>query len=387
MLGAFWQGEWSLYSVLFSFAIIFLSFGLPQSLVHFVAAKKMDDKGLVWQTLYFSFFIAFIFSVLIALVKFSGSLEFIFSKNIPSGFFMLVLFLQLFFLLLNQFYASLLLSKKYYTLNAKISAFSAILFLFTYLVFYNKLEHKVLSTLKLVMIANVLIAALQSFIYLFQFKSKAIFSLKIDKIQFSIFRPLINFSILIFTANSIQFLTYKMDIWFLSAYWPKNEVGIYSFTVSIVQLIWLIPAAFHQIIYTESSSNANALDNNVLKWAKQILIFSSIVGVLLYVFLFVVKDNLPKEYHDIYKVAIYILPGIILFSPGMLMSAFFAAKNKVQYNLASTLVGFVISFILYTSFIPVQGKIGAAIATSISYMLSSVVLMLFYFKKFNKTQR
>ena len=69
------------------------------------------------------------------------------------------------------------------------------------------------------------------------------------------------------------------------------------------------------------------------------------------------------------------MPGILLSSVTRLLAVYIAASNKQVYNLYPTIVGFVANVILSFYLIKYYGLIGAAIAGTLTYILSCIATM------------
>ncbi|MCS7073091.1 MAG: oligosaccharide flippase family protein, partial [Bacteroidia bacterium] len=54
-------------------------------------------------------------------------------------------------------------------------------------------------------------------------------------------QQIISFVSFVYLTNLVQFLTFKIDLWFVDFYLTKDIVGIYSLAVSLAQLLWIIP--------------------------------------------------------------------------------------------------------------------------------------------------
>jgi Na+-driven multidrug efflux pump len=72
------------------------------------------------------------------------------------------------------------------------------------------------------------------------------------------------------------------------------------------------------------------------------------------------------------------IPGLLFVSAHTLVAAFFAGKNKITYNLKASILTLITITVLDFLLIPSMGKIGAAIACTISYSTGGMYIMKLY---------
>lgn len=272
---------------------------------------------------------------------------------------------------------------------ARINAITAIVLLALYGLLYFVFKTESLFTFTLFILLNLAILLCQLLLYL-----KSIF--KIEEYTFCAFRlptfkgnqALLIFASWVYLTNLLQFLNYKMDIWFINAYEVNQEnLGVYVVSVSLVQLLWLVPNAFHSVVFSEVSSNANStLINKIGLWTKRIFILSVILAVIGYFLSFTLVPLLfGEKYRGILEVIPYLLPGVILFSLTFLWSAYFAGIRRVDLNFRASFLGFIVCFALNFFLIPYYGIIGAAISTSFSYGCTALYLYWLYQRLLTKS--
>ena len=75
---------------------------------------------------------------------------------------------------------------------------------------------------------------------------------------------------------------------------------------------------------------------------------------------------------------IWILPGIVIFSVANVLAAYIAGIGKPRLNLLVSSISLVVTIALDLALIPKFNIVGAAIASSVSYTLSAVLLIAFF---------
>jgi peptidoglycan biosynthesis protein MviN/MurJ (putative lipid II flippase) len=70
----------------------------------------------------------------------------------------------------------------------------------------------------------------------------------------------------------------------------------------------------------------------------------------------------------------WILPGTVAFAVGKVMAADLAAREKVGYNSMSAILALALTVVLDILLIPRMGIDGAALASSVAYLVNTVLL-------------
>ncbi len=364
--------------------MIGLGLGLAPAINHYLAAGKLDKEKLVSQLFIFSVFSAIIFVVLWFTLEPLGIQKIALPQVLSSFFVIFCLGVHLLLLLFNQLLASVLLAQKKYSKSASISVTAAVLLLVIY-VYLHFIEGPIPETaFRFIILANLLVLLVQTVLYLLQIVKLKGFSLSFAWFDFSMIKVFFAFAVLAYFTNFLQFLNYKMDVWFINTYVDnKSELGIYGVAVSLAQLIWLVPNAFHSVLFTEVSENIASIDlkHKISRWSKNILLLSLVLGSLGYFLsIWLVPILFSAEYSLVVEVLPFLIPGIVLFAPSILWSAYFAGRGEINVNLKATAIGFIIAIIGGFLIIPEQGIIGAAVVTSVSYAVTS----LFTYYQFTK---
>ena len=378
------QGQWSLYINAYAFGIVALSFGLPQALTYHIAAKKLLKEQVLVHSLAFALSIGVIFFISIFCLTYSSLAEVFLPNNIPAWWLYVGLGMHFVLLLANQVLIAIFHANKKFVLAAGISMAGALLLLLLYGMFYAKGQFSYSQYVGGFIVGNVIVLLLQFLSALFLLKKQLNYTINIKSWSVSFYKPLVLFASWIYITNLIQFLSYKMDVWFISAYVSDDsQLGIYTVTASLAQLLWLLPSAFHSVIFTDiAEENTLALRQKIKLWTIKILMLSILLGLVGYGVSFMAIPLLFGEaYNRISAILPYILPGIIIFSGSILISAYFSGINRIDINFKSTLLGFLFCLILNIVLIPNYGIVGAAISSSVAYAISAFYLYVLFSKE------
>ncbi len=386
MLGPGGQGALAVYNNLLLFGGLFLSMGLPAALVRYLAGglflPQQFTAVLRWVG---SIGLAFVVFLLL-LVK--GGVRTVFLPTFFYQHFSWLLMASLHLLLSvgNGLLTAVLQSAHRFNEAARISILGSLVLLLSYgLRFTGILGTQVAPFLWI--IASVTLSA----VLLFGFYVRSVY--RVDSRYFlwktrdgKAIRPLFVFAALAFATNGIQFMSYRMDIWFLTYYQGAEVTGVYALSVSLAQMLWLLPSAVQSVIYSELSGNDNRLQmrQKTIKASRQMGVYAiggGLIGAVLAVYL------LPYLFGQVYSEGVSILHillfGIVPFCVSMPVSAYFAATGRVRYNLHSAIFGFGVCLILDILWVPQGGMVGAAWASVLSYLLTLLYLLIRFFREAN----
>lgn len=178
------------------------------------------------------------------------------------------------------------------------------------------------------------------------------------------------------------FLHYKIDIFLLALFLTTTEVGYYSIAVGLVSLIFFIPESVGTVLFPRLAGlrddDANEFTAKVCRNtlfvtalpALGILVFGRVAIRLMY----------GAEYLPAIAALYFLIPGIIAMCIYKVLSRNFTSRNKQQVTIIAGVLGLVVNVALNVILIPALGITGAALATTISYSITSLLLLFSFLK-------
>jgi O-antigen/teichoic acid export membrane protein len=391
LLGKIGQGELALYAQLTAVGVIVFGFSLPATLSYFVSSQKIKLEGLfVYAFIFIIIAIGLAFLMMISL-NFSHAGQVILPNFLSNHVWQLFFLLHLFLLLLNALFAAVLQSQSRFSSVAYANSLAAVAQLVFYVIVFFTL-HQSSNSINVKSIEWIAFC-----IFLAQFFLCLFFYVQIRK-SYPVFfelRPIPNHdmamimrtSAIYCITNFIQFLSYKMDVWFIHYYHhDKGMIGVYSIGVMLVQLIWLLPQALHQVLFIKIANASTTFDKWQLTFTQmKIIVFYGLlamVGVFLCVDIFVpfVYGVGFMQSATIMKILVV---GIVVFAISMPISAYFAGINQVRINFFASFLGFVVCLMGNFFLIPKYHVLGAAWASVFSYLIGAGYLFFIFFFKLN----
>jgi len=152
------------------------------------------------------------------------------------------------------------------------------------------------------------------------------------------------------------------------------EIGIYGVAYSLSNMLWIIPDAFKEMVYSKSVKN-----NNYLYVFKYLLISVLICGAVLIGFIFLGKSFLSffytEEFVISYKTVIVLFAGVIPMIAFKLIHPIYVNSGKTVLVGIMLLVSVSANIVSSYYLIPISGAYGAALATVISYSVCGVLFL------------
>ncbi len=191
------------------------------------------------------------------------------------------------------------------------------------------------------------------------------------------------------SAEVLQFLNYRLDLFILAALATRADVGRYSLAVSLTMLAWLAPTAIGQVLLPRTASLDSAsevgevdraqADGAIARVIRHTVVLQVPTGLALGVLLLV---GIPLAYGPAFDQSIQLgfllLPGALILSIAKVVSAVVLGRGLPHYAIYNVLITLPVTLGLYFLLIPPFGASGAAAASSVSYTLTTVVALYFY---------
>jgi O-antigen/teichoic acid export membrane protein len=178
---------------------------------------------------------------------------------------------------------------------------------------------------------------------------------------------------------------------FIVSYFLGNgSVGLYSVAVSIAERIWMFSASIASVLFsTVSGMGDDIIKIKLTSTACRNVFFISLIvsGVLFAASGLLIKYTLGNDFNETALLLRLILPGIAAGSIAKVLSNYVAAVGKPEINLYISLLSVSCSIILDLVFIPRYGIIVAPIVSSLTYVLSAVIVAIYYKQKTRNSYR
>jgi stage V sporulation protein B len=202
------------------------------------------------------------------------------------------------------------------------------------------------------------------------------------QIQWHLLRRNLVFGLRFHVSAVAQFLNYRLDLFLVGFFLTPAEVGYYALATLLAERLWEIPSAIQQILlYRVAAENENAsnitLRSNRIVGALMALL-CLVVALLSYPLILLAYGD---DYLPVVSAFILLIPGVWALSMGKILATHLAGIGRPGLASAGVVVSLVATLVFDFLLIPRLGINGAAIASSVSYSVFTVVLIFFFMRQ------
>jgi O-antigen/teichoic acid export membrane protein len=201
------------------------------------------------------------------------------------------------------------------------------------------------------------------------------------RIDFQLLKNEFKYGIIIYFSTLFIYLIYRADQYLIKRMLGNSQLGVYSIAVTLAELVFLVPISVGTAITGKlynidiRSNNRKFITSKTIKYTFYVCLIVSIVGIFM-------TPLIPIMYGQSFtqasKVTIILFIGIIFASIGRVSSPYFLTKGKPQVHLLITSIVLFLNISLNLLLIPKFGINGAAMASTLSYIIYGL-LYLYYF--------
>ncbi len=184
-------------------------------------------------------------------------------------------------------------------------------------------------------------------------------------------------------SHIFQLLSFRLSFYVIEYFWDKSHVGIYSNGVSIIESIWMISSSitlyqYSRIVNTNDNKYAVGLTETLTKYGVLIAFLAILPIVFLpsefYIWIF------GPDFHQLNKLILLLAPGVWFFNYALIIGHYFSGIGKYYVNTIASAVGLIVTVPMLFILVPYYHIYGAGVVASISYLCTSIVVLI-YFKK------
>jgi O-antigen/teichoic acid export membrane protein len=197
-------------------------------------------------------------------------------------------------------------------------------------------------------------------------------------------RQAVGFGIKSYGGNALQLVNYQLDLFILAAVAPAAAVGRYALAVSATTMLLLLPRALSNVLYPRVAqlSAGGEMEDREMVETKSLRHVSLIVGVttlgMAVALELLVVPVFGADYRRAIDLGLILLPGLAVMGLSQVLAATIVGRGKPIYPLYVTFVTTPLTIAMYLTMIPWLHATGAALASTLSYLATFVLLSGFY---------
>jgi O-antigen/teichoic acid export membrane protein len=200
--------------------------------------------------------------------------------------------------------------------------------------------------------------------------------------RWDVLRRLVAFGIQIYSFSILLYLNYRIDLFLVRSKLDLYQTGLYSTAVALAEILWMVPASLSAVLFPSvASASGNDRDSLTMAvcrtsfWLMMILCVMLGLGRNLALGLF-----FGPRFVGAGHALLALLPGILAMSLQQVLGSALSGRGRPLPVTLGAGVGFVANVALNLVWIPQYGIVGAALASSVSYTLVAVMVMVAYLR-------
>lgn len=184
-------------------------------------------------------------------------------------------------------------------------------------------------------------------------------------------------------AHVLQLLSFRASYYILEQFHGTSAVGVFSNASSITESIWLIATSISLWQYaTISNAQDQQYTIQITEKLSRFGMLAAFFGVGFFLLLPAdfYRYVFGSDFGGLQLLMWALAPGVWIFTYALVVGHYFSGHGRYWVNALASGVGLVFSLLVSFIFIPIYGAMGAALAASISYTATSLVVLRYFLK-------
>jgi O-antigen/teichoic acid export membrane protein len=184
-------------------------------------------------------------------------------------------------------------------------------------------------------------------------------------------------------GNLLDFLNYRIDMLLMNYYLDPVHVGYYSISVLVAEKLWYLPNVLSAVLHPRVAHAGDEADaNRDTTSISRMTVF--VIGIGCLAILLIGRPVVRLLYSDRFLPAVtplfLLLPGIFMISLSKILQSDLTARGYPRANMWAGLAAVISNVVLNVILIPRIEINGAAIASTVSYSLYALVIVVYFMR-------
>jgi O-antigen/teichoic acid export membrane protein len=187
-----------------------------------------------------------------------------------------------------------------------------------------------------------------------------------------------------YLQNLVGFLQYRLDLFLIAFFLGKDDVAHYAVAAAVAGVIWHIPDSIGAVLFPKLSSTKKTEEIHHLTSivCRHTIFITGMAALILFAASeFLIKRIYGIEYTHAIRPLLILLPGVVMMSIYKVLTRNFSSRNRQQISVVAAASALVLNVGLNILLIPQLGITGAALSSTVSYSVTSGMLLVFFLKE------
>lgn len=204
----------------------------------------------------------------------------------------------------------------------------------------------------------------------------------VDKNSFTfdskLFKQMARYGLKAYLAALFMFLVIRLDMLMVSYFLGADDAGIYSLTVNIGDILYILPVTIGMMLFPQISN----MKQGGWEFTKRVaLVTAGFMTVFCLIVSLLARPFVLFFYGELFVGAavalLWLLPGVWALSINTIFMNFFAARGMPVVVVISPFIALVVNVSLNFYFIPRLGINGAAMTSSLAYFIMLIASLIY----------
>jgi O-antigen/teichoic acid export membrane protein len=183
-------------------------------------------------------------------------------------------------------------------------------------------------------------------------------------------------------ATVLSYLNYRVDQIIIAALLPTEQLGFYVLAVSLAERLWLVTGVVANALLPHITNSAERDPTLSVEVARHVVLWTGVGCAFVFIAAKpIVTILFSPAFIEVVSPLRYLLPGVLLASCGKILIGELLARKKVACMVWMTGVSAGFNIVGNLVLIPYLGISGAALASTLSYALLSVLQSVSFFQE------
>ncbi len=181
-------------------------------------------------------------------------------------------------------------------------------------------------------------------------------------------------------ANLAQLFNYRLDQFLVAAFVSRAAVGHYTVAVGLGESVWWISSAVAMVLLPRLTSmdRQRAQEMTPLISRNTLLVSVGAAAVLMAASPLLIRILFGAAFDAATVPLLFLMPGVVAASATRVIGSYLFSQGRVIYNTYATFIALGVTLALDLILIPTLKVEGAAIASSIAYVVSLAATLYWY---------
>ena len=186
-----------------------------------------------------------------------------------------------------------------------------------------------------------------------------------------------------YAGTTMQLVNFRLDLFLVSAMRGASAAGIYSVAVVLAELLWRISTAAGTILMPRVATTEAAPVEFTLRVSRTVAFLVSVAAVAVSVVsALLVLPVLGDDFERAFTPLVLLLPGAVALGIMDVLTSDLAGRGSPQYLSYAAALGLAVTLAVNPVLIPLWGASGAAVASTLSYTASTLLVAVVFIRRF-----